>query len=56
MERVATVILGSRTCEDDRDRVLERVSSDEDLRDVEVLRAVVSDEEFRIELELIERG
>jgi hypothetical protein len=48
---LTTVIVGSRASEEDRERVAELIASDEFFRDVEVLQASPSDEEFRIDLE-----
>ena len=47
---LTTVIIGSRASEEDRDRVAELIAADAFFRDVEVLQASPSDEEFRIDL------
>jgi hypothetical protein len=46
---LTTIVVGSRASEEDRARVAE-LTADEFFRDVEVLQASVSGEEFRIDL------
>lgn len=53
---LTTVIVGSRASEEDRERIAELVASDEFFRDVEVLQASPSDEEFRIDLGPLKNG